>query len=154
MENIKQEIFYEFKKLSNLFSRNVFEMKCKKKLPLTHSQGATLAYIIEKGEQGKVYQKDIEAHFGIRRSTASAQLHLLEEKGFITRKSSRLDSRLKEIEPTEKALLIKNTVKQKMDFLTMRLFDNLTDEQISNLKDIIIVMQNNIERRQDETISQ
>lgn len=47
-----------------------------------------------------IYQKDLEKVFSLRRSSASAQLKKMEEKGLITREGIPEDKRLKEIKLT------------------------------------------------------
>ena len=47
-----------------------------------------------------IYQKDLEKFFSLRRSSASAQLKKMEEKGLITREGIPEDKRLKEIKLT------------------------------------------------------
>lgn len=47
-----------------------------------------------------IYQKDLEKVFSLRRSSASAQLKKMEEKGLITREGNPEDKRLKEIKLT------------------------------------------------------
>lgn len=47
-----------------------------------------------------IYQKDLEKVFSLRRSSASAQLKKMEEKGLITREGNLEDKRLKEIKLT------------------------------------------------------
>lgn len=68
---------------------------------LTGMQYGILGFI---GDQsGDVYQKDIEAEFNIRRSTASGMLKLMERNGYIQRVYDTTDTRLKKITLTEKA---------------------------------------------------
>lgn len=50
-----------------------------------------------------IYQKDLEKVFSLRRSSASAQLKKMEEKGLITREGIPEDKRLKEIKLTSLA---------------------------------------------------
>ena len=67
---------------------------------------------------GSAPQKDIEAEFGMRRSTASRLLGKLEESGCVRRTTSQGDGRSKRVELTEKAYAEqeKNTEKiRKMD---------------------------------------
>ena len=50
-----------------------------------------------------VYQRDIETRFGIRRSTATVMLQLMEKNGMITRASDANDKRLKRLLLTDAA---------------------------------------------------
>ncbi len=70
---------------------------------LTNMQRHVLHYILLQSMSRDIYQKDVEAEFQIRRSTATGILQLLEKNGFILRKAEDRDARLKKIVPTEKA---------------------------------------------------
>ena len=54
------------------------------------------------GEQEFVYQKDIETHFGVRRSSVASILSNLERGGYITREPDISDSRKKRVYLTDK----------------------------------------------------
>lgn len=71
------------------------------KYAFTRAQHAVLHYL-KANKHRDVFQKDIEEEFGIRRSSVSAILTHLEEKGYITRSSVAQDARLKKITPTKK----------------------------------------------------
>ena len=75
----------EIKKLNNLISRNISNLKTLSMLnEVSNSNGLILRYI-EEHEDEMVTQKDIEMAFGITRSTASTVLSLMEKKELITR---------------------------------------------------------------------
>ena len=70
----------EIKKLNNLISRNISNLKTIAMLnEISNSNGFILRYI-EEHENELVTQKDIEVAFGITRSTASTVLSLMEKK--------------------------------------------------------------------------
>jgi DNA-binding MarR family transcriptional regulator len=48
-----------------------------------------------------IYQKDIEEHFEIAKSTVAGTLKLMEKKGYIVRSSVESDARLKKIQVTK-----------------------------------------------------
>ena len=52
---------------------------------ISGAQGNILDYILVESRQRSVYQKEIEKEFGLRPSTATEALKLLEEKGLICR---------------------------------------------------------------------
>ncbi len=51
----------------------------------------------------KIYQKDIEKEFNIRKSTATGILQLMEKNGFINREICESDRRLKQIKLAQKS---------------------------------------------------
>lgn len=69
-----------------------------------------LHFILDRSAEGPVYQKDIETEFRIRKSTVTEILQLMEENGFIQRRSSKKDGRMKRILPTEKAMTVQKKV--------------------------------------------
>ena len=69
---------------------------------LTGARGWIIRYLAS--HDGKpVYQRDIETRFGIRRSTATVMLQLMEKNGMITRASDANDKRLKRLLLTDAA---------------------------------------------------
>ena len=75
---------------------------------ITGVQAIMLKFINDKSREGKVYAKDIESEFDMRRATIAGILQLLEQNKLITRKAEDSDARLKEITITKKALEIIN----------------------------------------------
>ncbi len=70
---------------------------------VTGTHGWALGYFYHNRDRD-IYQKDFEAEFDIRRSTASNILALMEKNGLIVRESVPHDARLKKILLTEKAV--------------------------------------------------
>ena len=77
---------------------------------LTTMQNRVLHYILARSLENPVYQKDIEKEFKVSKSTVTEILQLMEKNGFIIRKSSKRDGRMKRILPTEKAITIQKEV--------------------------------------------
>ena len=93
-------LYHEIKVLSHLLKREFDMSEEKSKIEsLTSSNGSVIGYLAH--AEGDVYQKDVEAHFSVRRSTASRMLGTLEEKGLIKRESVESDARLKKIVLTD-----------------------------------------------------
>lgn len=69
---------------------------------VTGTHGYIVGYL--KSREGEdVFQRDVEKHFSMRRSTASSILALMEKNGLIERQSVSCDARLKKIVLTDKA---------------------------------------------------
>lgn len=62
-----------------------------------------------------IFQKDIQEHFDVTRSTMSKVLSLMEKKDLIQRKSVSYDSRLKKIVLTKKALNLSDSIRNELD---------------------------------------
>lgn len=93
-------LYHEIKVLSHLLRREFSISDEKAKLESFTSSGGSIIGFLAHAD-GDVFQKDVEAHFSIRRSTASKMLQSLEEKGIIRRVSVERDARLKKIILTE-----------------------------------------------------
>lgn len=67
---------------------------------VTMMHGWIMGYL-HHNQDREIYQKTIESEFGIRRSTVTTILQLMEKKGYITREAVEGDARLKKIVLTE-----------------------------------------------------
>ena len=99
---------------------------------ITGVQAIMLRFINDKSREGKVYAKDIESEFDMRRATIAGILQLLEQNQLITRKAEGSDARLKEITITKKALEIINNVDSSIAELEKRLEKNMSKEEREN----------------------
>ena len=99
---------------------------------ITGVQAIMLKFINDKSREGKVYAKDIECEFDMRRATIAGILQLLEQNQLITRKAEGSDARLKEITITKKALEIINNVDSSIAELEKRLEKNMSKEERKN----------------------
>lgn len=70
---------------------------------ITEVQGHIVTYLYDNASSGPIYQKDVEKHFNIRRSTATVILKRMEKAGVILRTVSGEDARKKSIVLTDKA---------------------------------------------------
>ena len=73
-------------------------------LGITGVQSRVMHYILEHGQDGPVFQRDVEAAFNLSRSTTTNILQLMEKNGIIRREGVDYDARLKRLVPTEKAV--------------------------------------------------
>ncbi len=70
------------------------------------AQGRTLHFLLAEHTKSDVFQKDIEAEFGLRPPTATALLKELEQRGLIRKEPVSYDARKKKIVVTEEALQV------------------------------------------------
>ena len=88
------------KKVINLFFRELDAMNTEKlQEPISGHNMIVIEYLTKHEEP--VYQRDLENHFFVRRSTVSKVLRWMEEKGMIERLSVHDDARLKQIMDAE-----------------------------------------------------
>ena len=89
---------------------NILSHKIKKRmntkmqsLGLTGVQSRVMHYILVKSADGPVFQRDVEAVFGLSRSTSTGILQSMAKNDLILRESVASDARLKSLIPTQKA---------------------------------------------------
>ncbi len=93
----------------------------------------------------KIYQRDIEREFSIRRSTASQILQRMERNGLITRQSVEQDARLKCISLTEKAWSLHCRVEEEHAALEACMKRGISETELNVFFDVIEKIQKNLE---------
>lgn len=134
----------ELRSLNNLI-RRYFEFSSYKKeiQAITGNNGWIIGYLAE-NEGRDIYQKDLEEHFTITRSTASKVLRLMEQKDLIQRQAVAQDARLKKIVLTEKAWKIRELMREDANRMEKQLTDGFTDEELKMLYSYVQRMKKNI----------
>lgn len=134
----------EFHSLNNLIHR-YFEFSSHKREveTVTGNNGWIIGYLSENADKD-IYQRDIEKHFTIARSTASKVLRLMEEKGLIQRQPVAHDARLKKIILTQKAYEIKGLMREDAEMMERTLTQGFTEEELKTLHSYIQRMKENI----------
>jgi DNA-binding MarR family transcriptional regulator len=140
----KERIGLELKSLNNLI-RRYFEFSSHKKEieSVTGNNGWIIGYLANNAEKD-IYQRDIENHFTITRSTASRVLSLMEQKGLIQRQAVTQDARLKKIVLTDKALEIRAVMVEDSDKLERTLIKGFREEEIEALLSYLKRLKENI----------
>lgn len=132
--------------LTNMLRRIVFhdEFDTVKNKP-TSTQQWFLSYLAEHRNDGDVFQKDLEANFQIRCSTATEILKAMERKGLIIREPVSYDKRAKRIILTEAALKICEDNKTKILATEKELAKDLSDEELKTFFYLLDKIKQNIE---------
>ncbi len=130
--------------LSNRIKRETQKLDCMQCLDKVSGQNGFILVYIHKHKGEKVYQKDIEAHFGITRSTASKVVTLMEQKGMIKRIASDTDARLKQLVLTEEAENIVMQVEAGLEEFDKKLVGNLSNSEKEMLLSLIEKMEGSI----------
>lgn len=146
----KLSIGLELRSLNNLI-RRYFEFSSHKKEieTVTGNNGWIIGYLDQNAGRD-IYQKDLEEHFTITRSTASKVLSLMEQKGLIRREAVAQDARLKKIVLTDKAKRVKGFMREDAKRMDQILVTGFTDEEIRLLHSYIERMKANISQIQNE----
>lgn len=104
---------------------------------LTDTQSRVLQYIWEESRKREVFQKDIEDEFGIRRSSVTQILQLMERDGLIIRENVQRDARLKKLTLTEKADQIQEAMQGKIGEMEEKLEENISPKEKEILLDLL-----------------
>ena len=111
---------------------------------ITGGQAFMLKYIHEKSTNGKVYAKDIENEFDMRRPTVTGILQLMEQNGLIERKAEGKDARLKEIFITKKGMEIGEKIDSNVKEVEKKLVKDISKNEIQTFLTIISKLSKNM----------
>ena len=128
------KIGHELKSLNNMVKRCVASIVIEEGAP-TYMQGGIIMYLM--GENGPHYQRDIEKHFNIRRSTATGILRNMERDGLIERTPDESDARLKTITLTEKGRLSMERFSSRIDELEAKLTRGISDAELEQFLSVL-----------------
>ncbi len=143
------DIGFKIRMLSNLIRRDVENSRNELGISLPKGiNGWAISYFYENREKD-IFQKDFEAEFSIRRSTASSILKTMEQNGFVERVSVPYDARLKKIVLTNKAVEIHKTVIKDIEKREQRLRKGLTNTEIDNFLTTLDKLTANMEEQND-----
>ena len=132
---------HKMHEIINLLHRQQF--KESKADRLTMIQSWIVEYIYE--NEGKdIFQKDIEAKFMMRRSTATAALQLMEKNGLVYRIPVSYDARLKKICVTEKAGELYKAICVKISNFEAKLTKGISKEELDIFFSVIDKMKHNM----------
>ena len=141
-------IVLELRSLNNMI-RRYFESSSRRREieSVTGNNGWIIGYLAD--HQGQdIYQRDIEEHFTITRSTTSKVLSLMEQKGLIQKQAVAQDARLKRIVLTPKAWDIREIMLEDRNQLEETLLQGFQPEEkaamlayLRRMKEIISEMQ-------------
>lgn len=145
----RNDIGFRIRMLSNLIKRDVEKGKDELGINLPKGiNGWAISYFFDNSDKD-IFQKDFEAEFSIRRSTASNILKTMEQNGFINRVSVESDARLKKIVLTEKAANIHKVVLNNINKREERLRKGLTEQEVNTFLQIADKLIANMEDSND-----
>lgn len=130
MGDHERSIGFQIKSANNLIRRRIDAMFAEEGLTeVCGMQGPLLGYVYDTSKERDVFQKDIERHFQIRRSTATVMLQNLEQKELIVRIPVEHDARLKRIVLTPKAVECNRYIRERIDEFDARLEEGITPQE-------------------------
>jgi DNA-binding MarR family transcriptional regulator len=134
----------ELRKLNNLIHRYFLNYSHKKQIEsATGTNGWIIGYIAENPDRD-IYQRDIERHFSITRSTASRVVGLMVKKGLIVRQSVPGDLRLKKLTLTDKSRCLSDIMRDDAIHMEKELTKGFTKEETDALLGYLERMKENM----------
>ncbi|QIB68548.1 winged helix-turn-helix transcriptional regulator [Aminipila butyrica] len=139
-----RSIGMELRTLNNIIMRVMNNHTHKKYIDsITGTNGWIIGYIAHHGHQD-VFQKDLEQHFCITRSTASSVINLMVQRGLIERHSVPYDARLKKLVLTPKALQFTRFMEEDGKKMEEILTKEFSLEELETLRSYILRMKTNL----------
>lgn len=146
----QEKIGLEIRKLNHEMNRNLeLQVKAEGIDEVTLMHGWIMRYLYENREK-EIYQKDIEKHFSIGRSTVTSIIQLMEKKGFIERQAVQSDARLKKVLLTEKGEKTHETMEALIIQLNQNMMEGIEPEELQTFLEVLSKIRQNIERKREE----
>lgn len=140
-----RHVLFEIKMLQNAIVRDTLG-KINKERGVCPSliQVEMMVYLLN-NEKNKVYQRDLEQVFKLRRSTISGILQTMEKNGMIKRIDSVNDARVKRIVLTSKAKSLHEKGLRMFRELESKVVQGIEQEKLDVFFDVLEQMKKNIE---------
>lgn len=113
---------------------------------VTATHGFILGYLSDHSDRD-VFQRDLEAHLKIGRSSVTTVLNLMEKNGYVTRSLVDKDARLRKISLTEKGCAMNLRIRKIIDRMESSLLDGLSAEEQSLLFELLEKVRSNAEKQ-------
>ena len=121
----------------------------RKKVDKMTGSGAWIIAYIAENDGRDIFQRDLEKEFDITRSTASKNVDLLVENGYILRKPVDYDARLKKLVLTEKSYEVLKLMKNDRATLENLMLRDFSDEEKTQLRAFLKRIAKNLEIREE-----
>lgn len=139
---------YEIRRLDNAIKRRVGVQLRESGIDEgTAMNGWVLKYLYD-NRDSKVYQKDIERHFRISRSTVAGIIKQLEQSQCIRRESVENDARLKRVILLPKGEEIHKTIKQAFTKTDTQLIEMLSQQELETFLQILKKIINHLDSKE------
>ena len=140
----ERHLGFEIRTLNNYVKRYFEQNKPEEFKQSTGVHGWAIRYFYDNLDKD-IFQRDFEARFSIRRSTATNMLKLMEKNGLITRESVTYDARLKKIVLTKKAIDIHKKAIKNIEKIENTLKKGITEEELNAFYGVVDKIKANLE---------
>ncbi|MBO5110579.1 MAG: MarR family transcriptional regulator [Clostridia bacterium] len=143
LNEVDMEISHEIKVVAHLLRR---EFETSEELAyadrMTGANSRLIGFLAH--ARGDVFQRDVETHFSVRRSTASLMVRALEEKGLIRREAVNSDARLKKLTLTEAGHRVHQVVDAALERIDRRATAGIPEEELEAFRRTLEKMRANL----------
>lgn len=152
MRKREERIGFEIRRLDHMLARNI--QACVKSAGLdevTLMHGWIIRFLYANRNRD-IFQKDVEQHFSIGRSTVTNIIQLMEKKGFVARESVEHDARLKKVILTEKGIRSHEMIERLIENLDTSLVEGITDEELSVFYSVVKKLSENLTKQGTDSV--
>lgn len=119
--------------LSNQIRRKIERDLVDQGMKVPSTQSRIIGFLYKESFKRDIFQKDIEEAFGIRRSSVTNVVQLMDKNGYIERVSVAEDARLKKIVLTDKGLEVQKIIGKVLEEAENSLRGVYSEEELSQL---------------------
>lgn len=144
MEHTKA-LGFEFKRMSYIIGRGISARMAREgfdEVAITH--GWILGYLYNRKDE-TIYQRDLEEHFGMARSSVANLVKLMEQKGYLERRTDGSDARYKRVSITEHGIELHLKIVSLIDEFNAELENGISPEQREIFLSVIDHMAENLQ---------
>lgn len=105
---------------------------------------AQIVFLLFNNQDKTIFQKDICEEIGLKKSSITEQLDLLEEAEVITRIADKKDRRKNRITLTDEALKMIKTIDEEVGAFNQKMMEGVTDEELKIFMKVLDKMEKNV----------
>lgn len=140
-----RRVGFEVKRLDHLMSRCIEAgVKAEGVDEITLMNGWIIRYLYE-NKENDVFQRDLEKHCSIGRSTVTGIIQLMEKKGLIRREAVEYDARLKKVILTEKGKEGHEKIEEMITKINQQMVEGIAEEELEMFLHVIEKLRKNAE---------
>lgn len=141
---MEKTISFELRFINNQIKRRINSIPILQSNDIKGIYGHVIGFLVENSHR-EVYQKDVEEHLSIRRSSVTNLLSQMEKAGLIERHSVDGDGRLKRVALTQKSLDIHESIDCEMSKIEIKLRDGMSEDELDTLFRLLDKIKSNVE---------
>ncbi|MDE6275693.1 MAG: MarR family transcriptional regulator [Clostridia bacterium] len=144
---MEKTISFELRFINNQIKRRINSIPTLQNNDIKGIYGHVIGFLSENSNRD-IYQKDVEEHLSIRRSSVTNLLNQMEKAGLIERRSVDGDGRLKKVVLTQKSIDIHDCIVGEFKKIEVKLREGISEEELDTLFRLLDKVKNNVEKQQ------